>query len=148
MQSKWLLSSALVGCFAFGWCAHLLTAQHRKPVTIMRIYTGSDGETHAEEITGNLKSDPSRNGIEFSDPIKVASLVFARTSPGWVRDWHQETVPHHIEWAGRIRDLRRSQSFVGAGKHRSGWRLNREGSYLSYLRNRRPHCAELPLADR
>jgi hypothetical protein len=51
-----------------------LTAQHRKPVTITRIYTGSDGETHAEEITGNLKSDPSRNSIEFSDPIKVTSL--------------------------------------------------------------------------
>ncbi len=71
MQSKWLLSSALVGCFAFGWCAHLLMAQHHKPVTITRIYTGSDGETHAEEITENLKSDPSRSGIEFSDPIKV-----------------------------------------------------------------------------
>ena len=96
MQSKWLLSSALVGCFAFGWCAHLLTAQHRKPVTITRIYTGSDGETHAEEITGNLKSDPSRNGIEFSDPIKVTSLVFARTSPGWVRDWHQETYRQYL----------------------------------------------------
>jgi len=96
MQSKWLLSSALVGCFAFGWCAHLLTARHRKPVTITRIYTGSDGETHAEEITGNLKSDPSRNGIEFSDPIKVTSLVFARTSPGWVRDWHQETYRQYL----------------------------------------------------
>ena len=96
MQSKWLLSSALVGCLAFGWCAHLLTAQHRKPVTITRIYTGSDGETHAEEITGNLKSDPSRNGIEFSDPIKVTSLVFARTSPGWVRDWHQETYRQYL----------------------------------------------------
>ena len=96
MQSKWLLSSALVGCFALGWCAHLLTAQYRKPVTITRIYTGSDGETHAEEITGNLKSDPSRNGIEFSDPIKVTSLVFARTSPGWVRDWHQETYRQYL----------------------------------------------------
>ena len=96
MQSKWLLSSALVGFFAFGWCAHLLTAQHRKPVTITRIYTGSDGETHPEEITGNLKSDPSRNGIEFSDPINVTSLVFARTSPGWVRNWHQETYRQYL----------------------------------------------------
>ena len=96
MSSRWLLSSALAGCFALGWSAHILVAQRRSSVKITRIYTGSDGETHAEEITGTLRSDPSRAGIEFSDLIKVAGLRFARTSPGWVRDWHTEGTHQYV----------------------------------------------------
>jgi hypothetical protein len=35
-----------------------------------------------------LMPDAGRNGLEASDVIKVTGLRFARTSPGWVRDWH------------------------------------------------------------
>ena len=85
----WLLLSALAGCFALGWGAHALTAQRRKPVSITRLYTGSDGETHAEVIgVAGLTPDVARDGLEASEVVKVTRLQFARTSPGWVRDWH------------------------------------------------------------
>lgn len=89
MRSRWLFSSALAACFALGWGAHAVTAERRKPVSVTRLYTGSDGETHAEEITDvRLTPDAARSGLEASDVIKVTGLQFARTSPGWVRDWH------------------------------------------------------------
>ena len=45
--------------------------------------------THAEEIADTrLTPDAARNGLEVSDVIKVSGLQFARTAPGWVRDWH------------------------------------------------------------
>ena len=89
MRSRWLLASALAGCFALGWAAHSVTAQRRTPVSVTRIYTGSDGETHAEEVPeARLTPDAARSGLEASDVIKVSGLQFARTAPGWVRDWH------------------------------------------------------------
>jgi hypothetical protein len=89
MRSRWLLSAALAGCFALGWGAHAVTSQRRTPVSVTRLYTGSDGQTRTEEITDvRLTPDASRSGLEASDVIKVTGLQFARTSPGWVRDWH------------------------------------------------------------
>ena len=35
-----------------------------------------------------LTPDAARSGLEASEVIKVTGLQFARTSPGWVRDWH------------------------------------------------------------
>jgi hypothetical protein len=89
MRSRWLLASALAGCFVLGWGAHAVTAQRRTPVSVTRLYTGSDGETHAEEIADTrLTPDAARSGLEASDVIRVSGLQFARTAPGWVRDWH------------------------------------------------------------
>jgi hypothetical protein len=89
MRSKWLLVLVLSGCFALGWSTHALTTQQHTPVSITRLYTGSDGETHAEQISDiKLNADPARGGLEVSDVIKVTGLQFARTSPGWVRNWH------------------------------------------------------------
>ena len=89
MRSRWLLVLALAGSFALGWGTRAVTAQRRVPVSMTRLYTGSDGETHAEEIKDiRLTGDPTRGGLEVSDVVKVTGLQFARTSPGWFRDWH------------------------------------------------------------
>lgn len=89
MRSKWLLLSVLAACFALGWGAHAVTAQRRIPISITRIYTGSDGQSHAEQITDlGFIADPSRGGLEASEVAKVTGLQFARTRPGWVRNWH------------------------------------------------------------
>src|SRR5438445_12859004 len=94
MRSSWLLSSALAFCFALGWCAHVVTARRRTPIIVTRLYAGSDGQTHAEEIPDiRLIPDRARSGLEASDTIKVTGLQFARTSPGWERGWH--TAEHH-----------------------------------------------------
>lgn len=88
MHSGWQLGAALACCFVLGWGARGAT-EVRKPVSVTRIYTGSDGLSHAEEIRDvKLMPDAARNGLEASDVINVTGLRFARTSPGWVRDWH------------------------------------------------------------
>ena len=80
---------ALLCSFVLGWFAHVATAERHTPVIVTRIYTGSDGQTHAEDVTNfRMISDAARSGLEVSDNIKVTGLQFARTSPGWVRDWH------------------------------------------------------------
>lgn len=89
MRSRWLLLSALAACFALGWGAHAATAQRRIPISITRIFTGSDGQSHDEPITDlRFIADPSRSGLEASEVVKVSGLQFARTRPGWARDWH------------------------------------------------------------
>lgn len=89
MRSRWLLLLALAGCFALGWGVRAQTGRQRTPISLTRLYTGSDGETHAEEIVDvRLTADATRGGLEVSDVIRVSGLQFARTSPGWVRDWH------------------------------------------------------------
>jgi hypothetical protein len=88
MRSGWLFGTALACCFALGWGARGAT-DLRKPISVTRLYTGSDGQTHAEQITDvKLMPDAARSGLEASDVIKVTGLQFVRTSPGWVRDWH------------------------------------------------------------
>jgi hypothetical protein len=89
MRSRTLVLLVMSSSFFLGWGAHVLAGQRHTPVSVIRLYTGSDGETHAEQITDTiLTSDPARGGLEVSEPIKVTSLQFVRTSPGWVRDWH------------------------------------------------------------
>ena len=62
------------------------SAQERTPVRVTRIYTGEDGQTHAEEYDVPLTS--ARGATELSDPVAVTSVRFRRTSPDYFIDWH------------------------------------------------------------
>lgn len=74
MHSGWQLGAALACCFVLGWGARGAT-DVRKPVSVTRIYTGSDGLSHAEEIRDvKLMPDAARNGLEASDVINVTGL--------------------------------------------------------------------------
>ena len=61
MKSRLLTGIALVVAFYLGWSVRadrdVASAQTRKPIMMTRIYTGPDGQSHAEEIemklTGN-----------------------------------------------------------------------------------------------
>lgn len=57
-------------------------AQAPKPVMMTRIYTGSDGLSHAEDIPMKL------SGGGVSDMIKASGAPFSRRSPGPASDWH------------------------------------------------------------
>jgi len=64
----------------------VVIAQHRKPVKVTRIFTGPDGQTHAEEMTQKLTSG---GGVgEVTEMIKVTGLQFRRTPPNYLLDWH------------------------------------------------------------
>jgi len=59
-------------------------AQTSKPVKITRLYTGPDGQTHAEEI--EAKFGP--NGTGGFKLMAGAGAEIRRAPPGRVADWH------------------------------------------------------------
>ena len=107
--------------------AHAVTSQRRTPVSVTRLYTGSDGQTHTEEITDvRLTPDASRSGLEASDVIKVTGLQFARTSPGWVKDWHvAERHQYIVTLSGREKSRWREVERLLWNREASSWRKTR-----------------------
>ena len=89
MKAKWMwfAGAALVSASAFVYpalSAQSAAAPQGKPMKIHRLYTGADGQTHAEEIT----VDFGRNGL---DPYKLkagAGAEIRRAPPGRVAGWH------------------------------------------------------------
>jgi hypothetical protein len=80
---------ALVVCvagFFLGWRAHIdrdvVVAQAPKPIMMTRIYTGSDGLSHAEEIPMKL------SGGGVSEIMKANGAQFSRRPPAPASDWH------------------------------------------------------------
>jgi mannose-6-phosphate isomerase-like protein (cupin superfamily) len=85
---RWFIVAALVVM----WVAHddhsILVAQGRVPITVTRMYTGPDGQTHAGEIVVDLAAVPRLEHYERSETVKVTGSVFQRWSPGYENDWH------------------------------------------------------------
>ncbi len=60
-------------------------AQKHKPVVITRLYTGQDGQTHAEEI--EAKFSPA-GGNDVYKLMSNSGAEIHRAPPGRVADWH------------------------------------------------------------
>jgi hypothetical protein len=97
---RFLAGIAITCAMTVAWSARVhqdVAAQAPKPITVTRIYAGSDGRTHAEETQLALKRGGS--GSEQSNIMAVDSLRFARTPPNQVSDWHSAanaaTKPRH-----------------------------------------------------
>jgi hypothetical protein len=67
------------------WMAHtdsdIVVAQTRKPIVMTRIYTGPDGQSHAEEVEMKLNG----NATEM---IKATGVEFSRRPPNNSNEWH------------------------------------------------------------
>ena len=78
--------AACIGAVLFAWNAQtdrdVVAAQSPKPLMMTRIYTGSDGLSHAEEVPMKLTD----GGV--SDMIKTTGAQFSRRPPGPASDWH------------------------------------------------------------
>jgi hypothetical protein len=60
-------------------------AQKHKPVMITRLYTGPDGQTHAEEIEAKFAGG---GGNDIYKLMANSGAELRRASPGRVSDWH------------------------------------------------------------
>jgi hypothetical protein len=60
--------------------------QQRTPVVATRIFTGPDGQTHAEEI--ELELAPDGESTELSEMAKATGAQFRRQAPNYFEDWH------------------------------------------------------------
>ena len=93
-MTKWLQRLLVLGwiptLFVAGGVRWLddasVTAQERTPIKVTRIYTGDDGQTHAEEYDVPLGAP--RGPTEMSEPVAVTNVQFRRTSPEYFIDWH------------------------------------------------------------
>jgi quercetin dioxygenase-like cupin family protein len=61
-------------------------AQNHKPVKMTRLYTGPDGQTHAEEI--EVKFAPTASGNDVFKLMANSGATLNRAPPGRVADWH------------------------------------------------------------
>jgi hypothetical protein len=64
--------------------AQAAAAQTGKPMKITRLYTGPDGQTHAEEINVNF----GPGGTDGFKLMAGAGAEVRRAPPGRVADWH------------------------------------------------------------
>ena len=62
--------------------------QQRNALTLTRIYTGTDGQTHAEDVDPKLVPVAGRAGVEQSKMISTTGLTFIRRAPGVTETWH------------------------------------------------------------
>jgi hypothetical protein len=72
-----------VGPFASHGVVH---AQTHKPITMTRLYTGPDNQTHAEEIAVEFTAGSPN---EVSKMLQVTGAELHRGAPGRVSDWHR-----------------------------------------------------------
>jgi len=88
----------LVVTFFAVWNAHdqgIVLSQQRSPITVIRLYTGPDGQTHSEEMDVKLMPSALQDGTARSD-VKVTNMRFVRWPPGHVNEWHNAS-----EFGGR-----------------------------------------------
>ncbi len=80
----------LVGCTLGGWNPRtdhdVVAAQQRAGIAVTRIFTGPDGQTHAEEINVKLARDDL--STELSEMAKATGVRFRRQAPKYFEDWH------------------------------------------------------------
>jgi hypothetical protein len=76
---------ALVFVIFLTWRAQtdrdVVVAQSGQTITVTRIYTGPDGQSHAEELQMKL------NG-RTSELMNATGVQFSRTPAGYFNDWH------------------------------------------------------------
>jgi quercetin dioxygenase-like cupin family protein len=70
-------------------------AEGRTGVRVARIYSGADGQTHAEEIEAGFGAADAL-GLEQSERVKAESVNFSRFRPGFFQDWHHATARRYV----------------------------------------------------
>lgn len=87
VQTKWFIAGGMLSLLVLLASAQT-GAQKHKPTFITRLYTGPDGQTHAEEV--EAKFTPGTPDVFKLMAVSGAELH--RSKAGSVSDWH--TAPH------------------------------------------------------
>jgi hypothetical protein len=81
-----MLAGCAVGRGSLPADRDMVPATQRAGIAVTRIFTGPDGQTHAEEITVNVARDDA--STELSEMIKSTGVRFRRQAPNYFEDWH------------------------------------------------------------
>lgn len=85
--ATWLMFMAFGGC---------LLGQQSKPVTVMRLYSASDGPALADTFELKLTPSATYAFAEQSKAFKASGIQFLRLPRGKVQDWHNPTHRQYI----------------------------------------------------
>ncbi len=66
--------------------APLIPAQPNASAVMTRLYTGSDGQTHAEETEARFATRP--DGIGQTPLVKATGFFYLKLPAGYVQEWH------------------------------------------------------------
>ena len=88
-KSTWFIAAGVPGLLVLIAAAQSgregVGAQKRKPVLITRLYTGPDGQTHAEEIEAKFTPGGANDAFKL---MGIAGGELHRAPAGRVSDWH------------------------------------------------------------
>jgi hypothetical protein len=86
-KGVWLIGTGLLGLAALAQpvLSDRASAQEHKPLMIHRLYTGPDGQTHAEEIEAKFAGG---GGNDVYKLLANSGAELRRAPPGRVADWH------------------------------------------------------------
>ena len=81
-----LVAAGLTALLVLVLSAQSGRSQNHKPLTMTRLYTGPDGQTHAEET--EAKFTAGNNNDVFKLLATTGGAELHRAAPGTVIDWH------------------------------------------------------------
>ena len=146
LKYAWFTGAALLSLSIFMDPAQSAQDQSGKPTRITRLYTGPDGQTHAQEI--EVKFGP--NG---ADPFKLMSGAGAsirRARPGRVADWH--TAPRRqyvitLSGHGEVELIDGTKIELGPGSIDLAEDLTGKGHITRVIGNEDRVTVAIPVAD-
>lgn len=81
-----MIGAGAATLFAFVALAQTGGSAKHKPVMMTRLYTGSDGQTHAEEVEAKFTTGAPNEVYKL---MAITGAELHRSTPGNVQDWHR-----------------------------------------------------------
>ena len=82
---SWAIAAGLAAMFVFLSNAQSGSSQKHKAVMMTRLYTGPDGQTHAEETEAAFTAGSANEVFKL---MGISGAELHRAAPGTVLDWH------------------------------------------------------------
>ena len=150
-KRAWLIGSALLSVSVLILPAQsaqdAAAAQKHKPIIITRLYTGPDGQTHAEEM--EVKFAPG-GGNDVFKLMANSGAELHRAPPGRVADWH--TAPRRqyvmtLSGHGEIELMGGKKIEVGPGNIELAEDLTGKGHITRTVGNEDRVTIQIPLSE-
>ena len=85
IAATWIMAAGLAALFICESGAQTGGSLQHKAVTMTHLYTGSDGQTHADEIEAKFQPGSSYDVFKL---MAISGAELHRATPGTVQDWH------------------------------------------------------------
>jgi quercetin dioxygenase-like cupin family protein len=113
-----VIPAAFIGGIAVIVATHV-TGQQRSPITITRLYTGPDGQSHEDRMEIRLKPSTMYSEAEASEAVRVSQAQFFRLPKGKVQDWHNPAQRQYVvtlTGRGEVEIAERQKILISPGR--------------------------------